>query len=145
MKNLKKITVGLIVFGLIILFFAIIPHFVSFQKITAFAFLLILLPFLALEFLIPSGILRRNDINDKLPWFGILSYYLIVFPFVNLCFILFLNEIFDFLPEIPSNFPEEAALINKELLGNLIKMVISIYFLLVGSGLFFNGIWKIKK
>ena len=141
MKNLKKVIICLIILGVVI---AVIPHFVSYDKIAAFGLLLIILPFLSLEFLIPSGLLKNFGINDKLPWFASLTHYLIVYPVINIFFILLLNVFFSFLPELNRDIPMEYELLRNETFIVVIKMAALMYISLVVAGLFTGIIIKAK-
>ncbi len=142
MKNYKKIVVCLIIVGIVI---ALVPHFVSYDKIATFGLLLVFLPFLSLEYLIPSGLLKRFDINDKLPWYAGLTNYLIVYPMVNIFFILLLNVFFSFLPELNREIPAEYELLRSETFLIVIKMAAVLYISLVGGGLFTREVIKAKK
>ena len=142
MKKFKKITIYLIVLGAII---ALVPNFVSFDKIAAFGLLLIILPFLSLEFLIPSGLLKNFGINDKLPWFASLTHYLIVYPMVNIFFILLLNVFFSFLPEIQRGISVEDDILRKESFIIIIKIAGLMYISLVGLGILTKEILDAKR
>ncbi len=142
MKKFKKLTIYLIVLGII---FTLVPHFISFDKIATFGLLLIIFPFLCLEFLIPSGLLKQFEINDKLPWFASLTHYLIVYPVINIFFILLLNNFFSFLPEIQRGVSEQHEILRKESFKIIISIAGIMYLNLVGFGILIRVLLSTKR
>ncbi len=104
-----------------------------------------MLPFFSLQFMMPSGLLKKMKV-DEIPVWGKVMFYALVFPFANMWMLSAFDAAFNFLPQyrlgdVGGN-KELAELMYHEHLVQAWTIIASAYFGLIALGIIFKAIFK---
>jgi hypothetical protein len=107
--------------------------------------IMFMIPFFSIQFLMPSGILKKIKV-DNVPFWGKLVFYLFLFPVVNMWMLSAFNAAFSFLPEYRLGFVggdmELAKAMYHEFLVRSWTIIGIAYFGLLGLGVLFRNVFK---
>jgi len=118
------------------------------DSISVIGCLAFMMPFFMFQFLMPAGLLDR--FGTEIPFWGKLTFYLVVFPFANIWMLAAADAAFHFLP----NFHEAMAQGASRLIVQAMReqatsqawAIIGItYVSMISAGLLFRGIFGKKK
>lgn len=103
--------------------------------------LIFMMPFFALQFVMPAGLLDTKDI----PFWGKLMFYALAFPFANIWMLSSLDSMFHFLPDFHAAMSHGDMILSQALRQQWQQQGWAImgatYVVMIGGGIIFKGIF----